>query len=214
MSADRRPRRVCGISKPTSLERSLLQGIAMNPLAGLLAVAPSHSASTLTGLDWLAIGLYFSVLLGVAWWVIRRARTRRPITSLPAGTSAGGSSAPRSSPRTSARSTSSAWPARGQGRSGHGPLRTARLVPAGAGVGVRPLLRPLAGVHHAGVPRKAVFARLALRPLRGFAHHLRCLEDRRGHFRRRHRLRHAAARREPERRRHRRSTASGSAPCW
>jgi SSS family solute:Na+ symporter len=29
------------------------------------------SATSLVGLDWLAIGLYFAVLLGVAWWVIK-----------------------------------------------------------------------------------------------------------------------------------------------
>ena len=46
----------------------------MNPFAGLLAAVPSPSTSTLTGLDWLAIGLYFSILLGVAWWVIRKSK--------------------------------------------------------------------------------------------------------------------------------------------
>ncbi len=30
--------------------------------------------STLTGLDWLMIALYFGVLLGVAWWVVRRSK--------------------------------------------------------------------------------------------------------------------------------------------
>ena len=30
--------------------------------------------STLSGLDWLMIGLYFSLLLGVAWWVIRKSK--------------------------------------------------------------------------------------------------------------------------------------------
>jgi SSS family solute:Na+ symporter len=34
-------------------------------------MAPS-SASTLTGIDWLAIGLYFALLLGVAAWVVRK----------------------------------------------------------------------------------------------------------------------------------------------
>ena len=28
----------------------------------------------MTGLDWLAIGIYFSVLLGVAWWVVKRGK--------------------------------------------------------------------------------------------------------------------------------------------
>ena len=30
--------------------------------------------SNLTGLDWLMIALYFSILLGVAWWVVRKAK--------------------------------------------------------------------------------------------------------------------------------------------
>jgi SSS family solute:Na+ symporter len=32
----------------------------------------SHSASTLTGIDWIAIALYFGLLLGVATWVVRK----------------------------------------------------------------------------------------------------------------------------------------------
>jgi SSS family solute:Na+ symporter len=38
----------------------------------LAAAAPAHS--TLTGLDWLMIAMYFAVLLGVAWWVVRRGK--------------------------------------------------------------------------------------------------------------------------------------------
>ncbi len=41
----------------------------MNALIPLLAAA---GKSTLTGIDWLAIALYFCVLLGVAWWVVSR----------------------------------------------------------------------------------------------------------------------------------------------
>jgi len=36
----------------------------------MLAVGQAHS--TLTGIDWLAIAAYFGVLLGVAWWVVRK----------------------------------------------------------------------------------------------------------------------------------------------
>jgi len=43
----------------------------MNASFGLLAV---QNTSTLTGLDWLMIAAYFSVLLGVAWWVVRRSK--------------------------------------------------------------------------------------------------------------------------------------------
>jgi solute:Na+ symporter, SSS family len=42
----------------------------MNPMTPIFAAAPSDT-STLNGLDWLAIALYFSVLLGVAWWVVK-----------------------------------------------------------------------------------------------------------------------------------------------
>ncbi len=42
----------------------------MNLMTPLLAAAGARS--TLTGLDWLAIALYFSILLGVAWWVVSR----------------------------------------------------------------------------------------------------------------------------------------------
>ncbi len=43
----------------------------MSMNTSLLAVA---AAPVLTGVDWVAIACYFSVLLGVAWWVIHRAR--------------------------------------------------------------------------------------------------------------------------------------------
>jgi SSS family solute:Na+ symporter len=42
----------------------------MNTLHPILAAAAG--GSTLTRYDWLAIVIYFSVLLGVAWWVIRK----------------------------------------------------------------------------------------------------------------------------------------------
>src|SRR5476649_1336950 len=35
---------------------------------------PLSSPTTLTGLDWLAIALYFGLLIGVAAWVVRRAK--------------------------------------------------------------------------------------------------------------------------------------------
>src|SRR5881628_2683440 len=38
----------------------------------LFAVA--QPTATLTGLDWLMIALYFSILLSVAWWVVRRGK--------------------------------------------------------------------------------------------------------------------------------------------
>jgi SSS family solute:Na+ symporter len=45
----------------------------MNTLTPILAVAGADTA-TLNSLDWLAIALYFSVLLGVAWWVVKRGK--------------------------------------------------------------------------------------------------------------------------------------------
>jgi SSS family solute:Na+ symporter len=44
----------------------------MSHFAPLFAVTPA--GCTLTGLDWLMIALYFSVLLGVAWWVIHKSK--------------------------------------------------------------------------------------------------------------------------------------------
>src|SRR5512136_2349497 len=43
----------------------------MNTLTPILAAAQPR-ASTLTRLDWVAIAAYFSILLGVAWWVVKR----------------------------------------------------------------------------------------------------------------------------------------------
>ncbi len=34
----------------------------------------NHAGPTLVGLDWVMIGLYFCVLLGIAWWVARRGK--------------------------------------------------------------------------------------------------------------------------------------------
>jgi SSS family solute:Na+ symporter len=42
----------------------------MNHAAFLLV--PTHAASHLTGLDWIVIAIYFSILLAVAWWVVSR----------------------------------------------------------------------------------------------------------------------------------------------
>src|SRR5512138_323389 len=43
----------------------------MKTLPVLMAAAQT-GGSTLTGLDWLAIVFYFSILLCVAWWVVKR----------------------------------------------------------------------------------------------------------------------------------------------
>ena len=68
------PKRLsCGenVDKPVGMIE--LIGIkTMKDLAPLFASTPAGSA--LTGLDWLMIALYFSILLGVAWWVIRKSK--------------------------------------------------------------------------------------------------------------------------------------------
>ena len=46
----------------------------MNVPATMLFAATGASSSRITSLDWLAIAMYFSVLLGVAWWVVRKGK--------------------------------------------------------------------------------------------------------------------------------------------
>lgn len=45
----------------------------ISPILAAASVA-GQARSTLTGIDWLAIALYFAVLTGVAWWVVRRGK--------------------------------------------------------------------------------------------------------------------------------------------
>ena len=52
-------------------------GLLMNtqlPLFAAMTPAGSVPAGTLTGYDWLAIACYFALLLGVGWWVVRKAK--------------------------------------------------------------------------------------------------------------------------------------------
>jgi len=44
------------------------------PFANLLALQVTPTQSHITPIDWLVIGLYFSILLCVAWWVVRRGK--------------------------------------------------------------------------------------------------------------------------------------------
>jgi solute:Na+ symporter, SSS family len=46
----------------------------MNTFTPLLAAAAQPAHSTLTGLDWIMIALYFGILLCVAWWVVARSK--------------------------------------------------------------------------------------------------------------------------------------------
>ena len=149
-----------------------------------------HSAA----LDWLAIALYFGILLGVAWWVVSKNKDTAADYFL-AGRNLGwwviGASIFASNIG-SEHIVGLAGSGR-QGRRGHGALRIARLVSAGAGLGLRAVLRALAGVHHAGVPRTPLLHQLALRAVHRLARHVHRVEDRGRHFRGRRGLRHAAA---------------------
>ncbi len=40
----------------------------------LAAASPPSARTALTGLDWLMIAVYFGILLGVAWWVVRQGK--------------------------------------------------------------------------------------------------------------------------------------------
>src|SRR5271157_5590521 len=40
----------------------------------MILLAPATLTTSLTGLDWLMIALYFGLLLSVAWWVIRKGK--------------------------------------------------------------------------------------------------------------------------------------------
>ena len=73
-------------------------------------------------------------------------------------------------------------------RRGDGPLRVARVVPADAGMGFRALLCPEHGLHHARVPRKAIFAHRPVAAVADFAGGLRCHEVRGRDFCRRSRV--------------------------
>jgi len=47
---------------------------ALFPMKPPLFLAAGAAHSTLTGIDWLMIALYFGLLAGVAWWVIRKSK--------------------------------------------------------------------------------------------------------------------------------------------
>ena len=166
----------------------------------------------MTTLDWLAIVFYFSILLGVAWWVVQPGKDTAADYFL-AGRNLG-------------------WWVIGASifASNIGSEHIVGLAGSGAKDGVAMAhyelhawcLLVLAWVFVPFYARSLVFTmpeflerrfshRLALRAVHRLAGHLRRLEDRRGHLRRRRGLLDAAAGDPPEPGRHRRSTASGSA---
>src|SRR5271157_592917 len=47
----------------------------MSPMTSVSSIfAVAAFGSRLTGVDWIVIGLYFSILLCVAWWVVRKGK--------------------------------------------------------------------------------------------------------------------------------------------
>ena len=128
-----------------------------------LLLFSADGKSHITGIDWLAIALYFGILLGVAWWVVRKGKDSAADYFL-AGRNLGwwiiGASIFASNIG-SEHIVGLAGSGRNQ-RRGHGALRIARLVPVGAGLGVRSVLHAVHGVHHAGIPGAAVQRQIAL----------------------------------------------------
>ena len=125
----------------------------MNMPALLLLATTSH----ITALDWLMIALYFAVLLAVAWWVVRKGKDTAADYFL-AGRNLGWWVIGASIFASNIGSEHIVGLAGSGATSGvaHGALRTARVVPAGAGVGLRAVLHALDGVHDAGVPGAAL----------------------------------------------------------
>ncbi len=167
--------------------------------------------SVLKPLDWIIILIYFGVILGLAWKVMRQKQKTSDEYFL-AGRNLGwfivGASIFASQHRL--RAPGRPGRIRRHRRRGHGPLRAARLVPARAGLGHGAVLHALPGLHHARVPGAALLAGRAHGPVAHLAGGLRPDQDRRRHLRRRRRLQRPAARAQLSWA----STASGSAPSW
>ena len=96
-------------------------------------------------LDWGVIAFYFAILFGLAWWVILRNKDTADDYFL-AGRNLGWFIVGGVDLLLEHRLGAPGGPGRLglHRRRGHGPLRAARLVPAGAGLGVRAVLRPVA----------------------------------------------------------------------
>ena len=166
----------------------------------------------MTGLDWVVVLLYFAGLAGVTWWVMSQSRDTADDYFL-AGRNLGwfvvGASIFASNIG-SEHLVGLAGSGRHQ-RRGAGALRAARVVPAGARLGVRAVLHAVARLHDAGVPRAAVLAGGALGALAHLAGRVRHHEDRGRHLRRRRRVRRRCCRSCSSTSAAPSSTASGSA---
>ena len=53
---------------------AIFAGDSAAPAVSAAAQPASRAATSLAGIDWLAIGCYFTLLLGVAWWVVRKSK--------------------------------------------------------------------------------------------------------------------------------------------
>ena len=161
--------------------------------------ASAAGTSHITSLDWLMIALYFAALAGVAWWVVRKQKDSAADYFL-AGRNLGWWIIGASIFASNIGSEHIVGLA-GRGRHRrrrHGALRTARLVPAGAGLGLRAVLHAVDGLHDAGIPGAPVQRKIALCALHRLADHVCHFQNRGRHFRRRRGLRHAAAGNAPE----------------
>ena len=132
------------------------------------------------------IGGYFTLLLGVAWWVVARSKNTAADYFL-AGRNLSWWIVGASIFASNIGSEHVVGLAGSGAKDGvamaHYELHAWCLLDAG--LGLRALLRPLDGLHHAGVPGKAVLDRLPLRALDRLLDHVRGLQDRRGYFCRR-----------------------------
>ena len=171
--------------------------------------------STMTSLDWVMVALYFSVLLGVAWWVVGKGKETAADYFL------------------AGRNLS--WWIIGASifASNIGSEHIVGLAGSGATDGVAlahyelhawcllvlawvfvPFYMRSLRLHDAGVPREALLGGVALRAVHRLAAHLHRLEDRGRHLRRRRGLRDAAAGAAASTSARSTSTASGLARCW
>ena len=150
-------------------------------------------ALIMSGLDWIVIGLVLRAAAGIHV-VVGPAEPRHGGRLLPRRPQSRLGRGRRLDLRLEHRLGASRRPRRRRRdqRRGAGPLRTARLVSAGARLGDGAVLPAVRRVHDAGVPRAPLLAGGAHGPLAHLAGRLRADQDRRRHLRRRRRLRHTA----------------------
>ncbi len=151
--------------------------------------------STLGGLDWAVIGIYFAVLFGLAWWVILQNRDTADDYFL-AGRNLswwiiGGSIF---ASNIGSEHLVGLSRVRGDRWRGHGALRVARVVPARAGVAAGAVLHAVESVHDAGVSGTAIQRDQPVGVVAHYLGRLRRHKNRGGHLRRGRRVQGSAAR--------------------